>query len=79
MIAFIVYAFVVAWISLATSIKRLHDVDLRAWWMLVFMFIPIFGLIAFLIVVISRSYAGPNRFGPNPLPQPPATESAVAV
>ncbi len=53
------------YLVIAQSIKRLHDLDLRGWWLLL-AFVPMvnFGLGAGMQFVAGT--AGPNRFGPAP-------------
>lgn len=51
---------------IGVRIRRLHDVNMRGWWLLL-EFIPVFG--ALVVVVICgfiKGTDGPNRFGPNP-------------
>jgi uncharacterized membrane protein YhaH (DUF805 family) len=52
---------------LAVSIRRLHDIDRRGWWFLIY-FIPLVGLIFWFIWNCTRGTTGANRFGPDPLP-----------
>ena len=61
----IIYAWAVLIPSIAVSIRRLHDSDLRGWWMLL-IFIPI-GNFVLLIFFLSRSTDGKNRYGASPL------------
>ncbi len=59
--------------SLAVSVRRMHDLGKRGWWLLVFL-IPLVGPVIVLIWYCSRGTAGDNRFGPDPLAgQPEAT------
>ncbi|OFW82859.1 MAG: hypothetical protein A2018_00470 [Alphaproteobacteria bacterium GWF2_58_20] len=51
--------------SLALSFRRLHDTDRSGWWMLL-AFIPILGIIAFIVLMCLDSTPGNNRFGANP-------------
>jgi uncharacterized membrane protein YhaH (DUF805 family) len=69
------------------GIKRLHDRDKSAWWMLVFYLLPavlggladvswIFNIAGFAVSIwglvelgFLRGTIGPNRYGPDPLPQ----------
>ena len=46
-------------------IKRLHDINLRGWWMLL-EFIGC-GLVILIICGFIKGTDGPNRFGPKPL------------
>lgn len=54
------------------SIRRLHDLNMRGWWYLLFIFIiiPYVGVlvwIAWLVLFCTKGTTGPNRFGPDPL------------
>jgi uncharacterized membrane protein YhaH (DUF805 family) len=51
---------------LCPSIKRLHDVNMRGWWMLINFFLPPFGLIIVFICLFIKGTDGENRFGPKP-------------
>jgi uncharacterized membrane protein YhaH (DUF805 family) len=59
--------------SLAVDVKRLHDRDKSGWWILLLL-VPVLGFIWFIVECgCLRGTAGPNRFGPDPLPaQSPA-------
>jgi uncharacterized membrane protein YhaH (DUF805 family) len=55
------------WPSLALSVKRWHDRDKSAWWLLL-VFLPGIGAIWFLVECgFLRGTAGPNRYGADPL------------
>ena len=57
----------VAWPSLAITIKRWHDRDKSGWWTLINL-IPVVGTLWTLVECgFLRGTAGANRFGPNPL------------
>ena len=52
--------------NLAVTIRRLHDVNRSAWWILINL--TIIGIIPFVYwVCIKKSDEGENRFGSNPL------------
>jgi uncharacterized membrane protein YhaH (DUF805 family) len=51
--------------SVAITARRLHDVDKSGWWQLI-LFIPIIGLIVWLVWMVRPSQVGSNRFGANP-------------
>lgn len=58
---------VVAWIGLATGVKRWHDLDRSGWWMLILL-IPAVGVVWYLVECGFRPGSeGPNRYGPDPL------------
>ena len=52
--------------SIAVSVRRLHDKNLRGWWFLLFL-IPLIGTIALFILYCMRGTDGENRFGADPL------------
>jgi uncharacterized membrane protein YhaH (DUF805 family) len=52
--------------TLAVAVRRLHDTD-HSGWMYFILFIPLVGVIIFLVFVCQRGTEGPNRFGPDPL------------
>jgi len=53
--------------SIAVGVRRLHDIDRTGWWyLIVFTIIGIFVLIYW---ACQPGTAGPNRFGPDPMPQ----------
>lgn len=57
----------IAWVSLATQVKRWHDRD-RSGWMVLINFIPILGwLWAFIELGFFKGTEGENQFGPDPL------------
>lgn len=61
----IVYLLAVLVPSLAVYVRRLHDTNHSAWWILLGL-IPIVGTIILLIFLVTDSQAGDNRFGANP-------------
>ena len=48
--------------SLAVTVRRLHDIDKSAWWLL-FGLIPSIGVIIFLILMAQKTYPRPNKCG----------------
>jgi uncharacterized membrane protein YhaH (DUF805 family) len=55
------------WPAVAVSIKRWHDRDKSAWWVLVAL-VPVVGWLWMLVDNgCMRGTAGPNRYGPDPL------------
>ncbi len=50
------------WINFATTIKRLRDRDMSAWWYLL-MFLPYLGAIIILVICMLRGTVGPNTYG----------------
>lgn len=51
--------------SLAVGARRLHDVGLSAWLLLIGL-VPFLGAIALLIIACIDSQPGDNKYGPNP-------------
>jgi len=51
--------------SLAVLVRRLHDTDRSAWWLLLTI-IPFLGWLILLIFILLDSQPGENRFGQNP-------------
>jgi len=50
--------------SLAVSVRRLHDIGMNGWWVLLNL-VPLVGLVL-LVLFCQDSQAGNNRYGPNP-------------
>ena len=50
--------------GVAVSVRRLHDVDLSGWWLLLSL-VPLGGLAIFVFHVLDGT-SGPNRYGPDP-------------
>ena len=65
--------------SIAVYVRRLHDTNHSAWWLLLSL-IPIIGGIILIIFLVTDSQAGDNRYGANPkgVPVPQAPQSQVA-
>jgi uncharacterized membrane protein YhaH (DUF805 family) len=63
------------WISLATQVKRWHDLN-RSGWMVLFNLTVIALPVIAIFLGCVRGSAGPNRFGANPLQRP--TNAVVA-
>lgn len=51
--------------SLAVAVRRLHDTERSAWWLLL-IFLPLIGTIVLLVFMFLDGTPGDNRFGPNP-------------
>ena len=51
--------------SLAVGIRRLHDTDRSAWWLLLVL-LPIIGWIVLLVFYCTEGTRGSNRFGDDP-------------
>lgn len=51
--------------SLAVLVRRLHDTDRSAWWLLIAL-IPVIGSFVMLCFLLADSDPGENHYGPNP-------------
>jgi uncharacterized membrane protein YhaH (DUF805 family) len=51
--------------GLAVAVRRLHDLDRSAWWLL--LILTVVGIVLLLIWDCIKGTTGPNRFGPDPL------------
>lgn len=51
--------------GIAVAIRRLHDVG-KSGWMLLLYFLPIIGWIWLLVLMVTDSEPGENKYGPNP-------------
>jgi len=51
--------------SISVSVRRLHDTDRSAWWLLIVL-VPLVGLIVWLVFAATASTPGANRYGANP-------------
>ena len=51
--------------SLAVSVRRLHDIDRTAWWLL--LMLTIIGSLLLLFWAFLKGTDGPNQYGPDPL------------
>jgi uncharacterized membrane protein YhaH (DUF805 family) len=51
--------------SLAVTVRRLHDIGRRGWWMLIAL-VPIVGAIVLFAYLVKDSVPGRNLYGPNP-------------
>jgi len=56
--------------GLAVGVRRLHDTNRSAWWLLLLL-VPLIGWIVLTILLCLEGSPGYNRFGPSPLPAPP--------
>jgi uncharacterized membrane protein YhaH (DUF805 family) len=50
----------------AVTVRRLHDIDMSGWWILM-SFVPLIGGILLLVWTCQRGTQGPNRFGTGPV------------
>lgn len=51
--------------TLAVGVRRLHDIDKSGWFFLV-NFIPLIGIIWYLVMMITEGTKGDNQYGPDP-------------
>jgi uncharacterized membrane protein YhaH (DUF805 family) len=51
--------------SIAVTARRLHDTGRSGWWYLI-NFVPLVGVIIFIVFAIQDSNNGPNQYGPSP-------------
>jgi len=51
--------------SLAVAVRRLHDIGLSGWWMLI-AFVPLLGNLTLTVMFLLDSQIGDNKYGPNP-------------
>lgn len=61
----LVYCLAVLIPGIAVSIRRLHDIG-KSGWMLLIGFIPLIGAIWLLVLMVTDSNPGENKYGPNP-------------
>lgn len=59
------YALAVFIPSIAVLVRRLHDTNRTAWWLLMLLF-PLIGVIVLIVFLATDSSAGDNQYGPNP-------------
>jgi len=64
-IIYFLYAIVLFIPSLAVSVRRMHDID-KSGWMLLIGFIPLIGAIWLIVLTLTDSKFGENKYGPNP-------------
>ena len=65
-IAFLLLLCLIAPLNIFSSIRRLHDLELSGWLVLITL-IPWIGWVYLLYLLFARGTKGPNRFGPDPL------------
>ena len=53
--------------SLAVSVRRLHDINRRGWWLFIY-FVPLVGPLLLVYFFVQPSDEEPNRYGPVPQP-----------
>lgn len=60
-----IYSLAVLIPSIAVAVRRLHDINRSAWWLLVLL-IPVLGLVIMIVFCLLESTPGDNKYGPNP-------------
>ncbi len=60
-----IYALIVLSPSIAVAVRRLHDVNKSAWWMLIGI-VPVIGVIILFIFMVKDGDYNENRYGKNP-------------
>jgi uncharacterized membrane protein YhaH (DUF805 family) len=60
------YSLVVFIPGLAVAVRRLHDTDRSAWWILISL-VPLVGFVVLIIFFVQGGSEGDNKYGPNPL------------
>lgn len=61
-----VLAMALSWPSIAVQVKRWHDLDESAWWVLTTL-VPYVGMLVTILIGLSPGTAGDNRFGKDPV------------
>jgi uncharacterized membrane protein YhaH (DUF805 family) len=51
--------------SIAVTVRRLHDIG-KSGWMLLIILIPLIGAIWLIVLTVTDSQDGENKYGPNP-------------
>ena len=64
-VLYLVYALFVFIPGVAVAVRRLHDVG-KSGWMLLIALIPLIGAIWLLVLFLTDSNPGKNKYGPNP-------------
>lgn len=54
----------------AVTVRRLHDSDHSGWWFFIPL-LPVIGSIWLFVLLVMGGTRGPNRFGPDPIDNPP--------
>jgi uncharacterized membrane protein YhaH (DUF805 family) len=73
-----IFALIVLLPSAAVAVRRLHDTNRSAWWLLL-TFIPIVGPLALFVLYCLEGTPGENDYGSAPgLPAPELTEAPAA-
>ncbi len=60
-----IYSLAVIILTLAVTVRRLHDIDRTGWWILINL-IPLVGTIVLLVFALMPGTPGSNQYGPDP-------------
>ena len=72
------YLLIVIVPSLAVTYRRLHDTGKSGWWLLINL-LPLFGSLAFMIILILDSEPGENSYGPYSKSEPESKSKTVVI
>lgn len=61
----LIYLLAVLVPTLALNVRRLHDIG-KSGWMMLIVLIPLIGVIWFIVLMLTDSNTGDNKYGPNP-------------
>lgn len=64
-LALLLYSLAIIIPGVAVAVRRLHDIDMSGWWLLLGL-VPAIGGIALFVLTLLDSNPGENRYGPNP-------------
>lgn len=64
-VVYVLFSLAVAVPGWTLMVRRLHDVGLSGWWLLIGV-VPVVGMIVLLVFFVLPSRPAPNRFGPVP-------------
>lgn len=70
--AFLALLALALWTELALAVKRLHDRGISGFFAIV-LALPLLNFVAYIVIGLMPSTAGPNRFGPGPDSRGPAS------
>lgn len=65
-IALTLYVMCSFFVFLSLGVRRIHDIGLSGWWMLITL-VPFIGGIVVFIFTLIKGNAGDNKYGPDPL------------
>lgn len=62
---FALYALVVLLPGLGVTIRRLHDISRKGWWIFIWA-VPLVGPIILIVFLTQNGHTGPNQYGADP-------------